>query len=49
MVLLRLFGGASIESGEKPITGRSAQRRRIALLALLALARRGLTRDKLIG
>jgi len=49
MVILRLLGGASLESGENPITGRSAQRRRIALLALLASARRGLSRDRLIG
>ncbi len=49
MITLRLFGGASLESGQSPITGRSAQRRRIAVLALLAVARRGLTRDKVIG
>lgn len=47
---LKLFGSASIEGPEGPVTGRPVQRRRLALLALLALARqRGLTRDKLIG
>ena len=47
---LKLFGSASIEGPAGPLTGRPVQRRRLALLALLALARqRGLTRDKLIG
>jgi TolB-like protein/two-component SAPR family response regulator len=47
---LKLFGSASIEGPDGPLTGRPVQRRRIGLLALLALARqRGLTRDKLIG
>jgi TolB-like protein/DNA-binding SARP family transcriptional activator/Tfp pilus assembly protein PilF len=47
---LKLFGSASIEGPDGPVTGRAVQRRRLALLALLALARqRGLTRDRLIG
>lgn len=50
---LKLLGGAFIDAGESggaPVTGRAVQRRRIALLALLALrARAGLSRDKLIA
>ncbi|CAN5714592.1 hypothetical protein BH23GEM9_BH23GEM9_36940 [soil metagenome] len=46
---LLLLGGAQLEGERGPITGRSAQRRRIALLAVLAVARRGVSRDKLIG
>src|SRR5262245_12674261 len=46
---LLLFGGATLEGDRGPIAGRSAQRRRLALLALLAVSRRGLSRDKLIG
>lgn len=50
MFRLKLSGGASIEGPDGPLTGRPVQRRRLALLALLALARqRGLSRDKLIG
>jgi tetratricopeptide (TPR) repeat protein len=43
---LKLFGGASIETPAGPLTGRAAQRRRIALLALLATSR-GMAREKL--
>jgi TolB-like protein/DNA-binding SARP family transcriptional activator/Tfp pilus assembly protein PilF len=47
---LRLFGGASIDGPDGPLTGRAVQRRRLALLALLAVAReRGLTRDRLVS
>jgi DNA-binding SARP family transcriptional activator len=47
---LRLLGGAAIERGGGPVTGRAAHKRRIAILALLACARgRLLGRDKLIG
>ena len=47
---LKLFGGCSIETNEGPVVGRAAQRRRLALLALLAATRSGaLTRDKLIA
>ena len=46
---LVLFGGASLEDQGGPIAGRGAQRRRIALLAILAVNRRAVSRDKLIG
>jgi DNA-binding SARP family transcriptional activator len=47
---LKLFGSASIEGPDGPVTGRAVQRRRLGLLALLAVAReRGLTRDRLAG
>ncbi|HEX6133150.1 MAG TPA: BTAD domain-containing putative transcriptional regulator [Longimicrobiales bacterium] len=50
MFRLKLFGSASIDGPSGPVTGRAVQRRRLGLLALLALAReRGVTRDKLIG
>ncbi|MGH7669362.1 MAG: AfsR/SARP family transcriptional regulator, partial [Gemmatimonadaceae bacterium] len=50
MFRLKLFGSASIEGPDGPLIGRPVQRRRMALLALLVVARRrGLTRDKLIG
>ena len=44
-----MLGGASLEGDRGPIAGRTAQRRRLALLALLAAYRRGLSRDKLVG
>ncbi len=47
---LKLLGGASIQTPSGPMAGRAAQRRRIALLAMLAVARaRGVSRDKLIA
>ncbi|MGH7459645.1 MAG: BTAD domain-containing putative transcriptional regulator, partial [Longimicrobiales bacterium] len=46
---LLLFGGATLEGDRGPVAGRSAQRRRLALMALLAVSRRPLSRDKLIG
>jgi TolB-like protein/Tfp pilus assembly protein PilF len=47
---LNLFGGISIETDDGPVAGRAVQRRRLALLALLAGARSpGLSRDKLIA
>lgn len=51
MQRLKLFGGLSIESEGGPLTGRAAQRRRLALLALLAARVRdgGLGRDRLIA
>ncbi|MCA1481923.1 hypothetical protein, partial [Bradyrhizobium sp. NBAIM08] len=50
MFSLKLLGGASIQTPSGPIAGRAAQRRRIALLAMLAVARdRGVSRDKLIA
>jgi DNA-binding SARP family transcriptional activator len=50
MISLQLFGGAVVETGQGPVSGRCAQRHQIALLALLATApRHTLSRDKLIG
>lgn len=47
---LKLLGGASIHAPSGPLAGRASQRRRIALLAMLAVARaRGVSRDKLIA
>jgi TolB-like protein/Tfp pilus assembly protein PilF len=47
---LKLFGGVSIETSEGPVAGRAAQRRRLALLALLGGSRSGaMSRDKLIA
>jgi TolB-like protein/DNA-binding SARP family transcriptional activator/Tfp pilus assembly protein PilF len=47
---LTLLGGVSIQADGQPLTGRAVQRRRLALLALLAAARsRGASRDKLIA
>jgi len=47
---LCLFGGASLDGPEGPVTGRAVQRRQIALLALLASAPDGtLRRDKLVA
>ena len=49
MARLALFGGASLSTEDGPLSGRSAQRRRLALLSVLAAERRPLTREKLIG
>ncbi|HEU4463531.1 MAG TPA: BTAD domain-containing putative transcriptional regulator [Gemmatimonadota bacterium] len=50
MFQLRLFGGASLIDGGTPLTGRVVQRRRLALLALLASpGGRPVTRDKLVS
>jgi len=47
---LKLFGGAALEAGDERVTGRAAQRHRLALLALLASTRRpGRSRDQLIA
>jgi len=47
---LQLLGGPALERDGTPLTGRSTQRRRLALLALLAVAREtGLSRDKLLA
>src|SRR3954464_12485529 len=46
---LTLFGGAMLDTASGPITGRAAQRHRLALLALLATTRRAYrTRAQLI-
>lgn len=48
--MLKLLGAPSIVAARGPVTGRAAQGRRLALLALLALARgRPITRDKLVA
>jgi DNA-binding SARP family transcriptional activator len=44
---LRLLGGLSITGDGAPLTGPVAQRRRLALLALLAASGRGLSREKI--
>jgi DNA-binding SARP family transcriptional activator/TolB-like protein/Tfp pilus assembly protein PilF len=46
MVTLRILGGATLDSEAGPIAARALQRRRIALLALLATSRKPLTREK---
>ena len=48
MVELRTFGGLSIEANGAPPMGAAAQRKTLALLALLARHPRGLSRDKVI-
>ena len=49
MFILKLLGGAALEGPDGPITGRPAQKRRLALLALLAMSRTNrLGREKLI-
>ncbi|HEX3232664.1 MAG TPA: BTAD domain-containing putative transcriptional regulator [Gemmatimonadales bacterium] len=48
MLRLRTFGGLSLSRGAENLTGAVTQRRRLAILALLAVARDGgLSRDKL--
>jgi len=50
MLRFRTLGGAAVEGEAGPIGGAAAQRRSLALLALLALARdRGISRDKLLA
>jgi DNA-binding SARP family transcriptional activator/TolB-like protein len=46
MIKLKLLGGAAIESEDGPLAQRALQRRRVALLALLAVARKPLSREK---
>jgi DNA-binding SARP family transcriptional activator len=48
MLRLRTFGGLSLARGEEDLTGAITQRRRLAILAILAVAgRHGLSREKL--
>jgi DNA-binding SARP family transcriptional activator len=48
MLLLRTLGGLSLSRGDENLTGAVTQRRRLAILALLAVAREGgMSRDKL--
>lgn len=50
MLYLKTFGGLSVETDSAPVTGAAQQRKRLALLALLAAAgRRGTSRDKIIA
>lgn len=50
MLRLRTLGGAAVEGETGPVGGAAAQRRSLALLALLALAGdRGISRDKLLA
>ena len=50
MLRLTTFGGLSLGSDAGDVGGAAQQRRRLALLAVLAVAgRRGITRDKLLG
>ena len=50
MLRLKVFGGLSIGRDQVPVEGAGAQRRRLALLALLdGAGERGLTRDKILG
>ena len=47
---LQTFGGLVLIAGDEPVTGVPTQRHRLALLALLAIARhRGLSRDKVLA
>src|SRR5262245_54481597 len=50
MLRLRVFGGLTLARGEENLTGAVSQRRRLALLALLAVAQdTGMSRDKLLA
>jgi serine/threonine-protein kinase len=51
MLRLRTFGGITLARGEEaPMTGAATQRRRLAILALLAVSGdRGLSREKLVA
>jgi serine/threonine-protein kinase len=50
MLQLRTLGGLWIEGESGPLTGAAAQRRRLALLALLAcVGERGVSRDKVLA
>jgi DNA-binding SARP family transcriptional activator len=50
MLQLRTFGGLTLARGEEDLTGAATQRRRLAILALLAVARdTGFSRDKLVA
>ena len=48
MFTLKLLGSPSLEGDDGLVAGRPVQRRRMALLAILALAKAGCTRDQLI-
>ena len=46
---IKLFGGMSLQNDQGPLTGQIAQRRRLALLAMLAASRSPVSRDRLVG
>ena len=46
---LKLLGGMSLEDGTGPLAGQVAQRRRLALLAVLATSRSTVSRDRLVA
>ena len=46
---LELFGGARLEGRDGPLAGPSTQRRRLALLSLLAVSPGGMSRDRIVG
>jgi DNA-binding SARP family transcriptional activator/TolB-like protein len=50
MLTLRLFGGLSLSDADRPVPARATQRRRLALLAILAAGdERATSKDKLIA
>ncbi|HLM68367.1 MAG TPA: BTAD domain-containing putative transcriptional regulator, partial [Longimicrobium sp.] len=50
MFALNLLGGATLEGADGPVAGRAAHKRRLALLAILAVARgRPVARERIIG
>ncbi|MGZ8455509.1 MAG: protein kinase domain-containing protein, partial [Gemmatirosa sp.] len=50
MLRLRMLGGLAVAADDQPVTGAATQRRRLALLALVAMAGEGgISRDKLIA
>src|SRR3989442_7863494 len=49
MLHLKTFGGLSVAVDGSPVTGAAAQRKTLALLALLAATKHGISRDKLIA
>jgi DNA-binding SARP family transcriptional activator len=50
MLRINTFGGLSLRQGDAPLTGAPSQRRRLALLAVLAVAgKKGVSRDKLLA
>ena len=49
MFTLETFGGLALRAADGPVTARAGQRRRLALLAVLAAERRAVSRDKLLG
>lgn len=50
MLRINTFGGLSLRHGDAPLTGAPSQRRRLALLAILAVAgEQGISRDKLLA